>query len=135
RKHAYEALQRANQQVRILREELTRANEHLRAAVGQALEQKSQELTQQQEASRIRQLVDSLKPREREVFLLVAARKLHKQIPAPAGKLNTQTATRLGVSLQTVKLHRGRLMRKLQVHSVAELARLAEKARTLLPSL
>ncbi|HJZ94215.1 MAG TPA: LuxR C-terminal-related transcriptional regulator [Gemmataceae bacterium] len=124
RKHAYEALQRANQQVRILREELTRANEHLRAAVGQALEQKSQELTQQQEASRIRQLVDSLKPREREVFLLVAA-----------GKLNKQIATRLGVSLQTVKLHRGRLMRKLQVHSVAELARLAEKARTLLPSL
>jgi hypothetical protein len=37
--------------------------------------------------------------------------------------------------LQTVKLHRGRLMRKLQLHSVAELVRLAEKARSLLPGL
>jgi FixJ family two-component response regulator len=43
-------------------------------------------------------------------------------------------AARLGVSLQTVKLHRGRLMRKLQLHSVAELVRLAEKAWSLLPS-
>jgi hypothetical protein len=56
RKHAYEALQRANQQVRLLRKELAQANEQLQAAVGQALEQKSQELAQQQEASRISQL-------------------------------------------------------------------------------
>jgi RNA polymerase sigma factor (sigma-70 family) len=122
RKHAYEALQRADQQVRILREELARANEQLRVAVGQALEQKSQELARQQEASRIGQLLGSLKPREREVFLLVAA-----------GMLNKQIAARLGVSLQTVKLHRGRLMRKLRLHSVAELVRLAEKAGPLLP--
>ena len=65
-----------------------------------------------------------MKPREREVFLLVAD-----------GLPNKQIAARLGVSLQTVKLHRGRLMRKLQLHSVAELVRLAEKARSLLPSL
>src|SRR5262249_48539108 len=42
RKHAYEALQQANQQVRALRKELAQANEQLRAAVGQALEQKGQ---------------------------------------------------------------------------------------------
>jgi DNA-binding NarL/FixJ family response regulator len=48
---------------------------------------------------------------------------------------NKQIAARLGLSLQTVKLHRGRLMRKLQLHSVAELVRLAEKARSLLPGL
>jgi RNA polymerase sigma factor (sigma-70 family) len=124
RKHAYEALQRANQQVRTLRKELASVNRELRAAVGQVLEQKSQELARQQEASRIRQLLDSLKPREHQVFLLVAA-----------GLANKQIAARLGVSLQTVKLHRGRLMRKLQLHSVAELVRLAEKARSLLPSL
>jgi RNA polymerase sigma factor (sigma-70 family) len=124
RKHAYEALQRANQQLRILRKELAHANQQLRAAVEQALEQKSQELARQQEASRIRQLLDSLKPREREVFLLVAA-----------GMPNKRIAARLGVCLQTVKLHRGRLMRKLQLHSVAELVWLAEKARSLLPSL
>jgi RNA polymerase sigma factor (sigma-70 family) len=124
RKHAHEALARANQQVRILREELASANQQLRAAVGQVLEHKSQEIARQHEASRIRQLLDSLKPREHEVFLLVAA-----------GMANKQIAAHLGVSLQTVKLHRGRLMRKLQLRSVAELARLAEKARSFLPSL
>jgi RNA polymerase sigma factor (sigma-70 family) len=94
------------------------------AAVGQALEQKRQELARQHEASRIRQLLESLKPREREVFHLVAA-----------GMPNRRIAARLGVSLQTVKLHRGRLMRKLRLRSVAELVRLAERARSLLPSL
>jgi RNA polymerase sigma factor (sigma-70 family) len=123
RKHTYEALQLANEQVRLLRKEFAQANEQLRAAVGQALEQKSQELAQP-EASRIGQLLDSLKPREREVFLLVAD-----------GLPNKRIAARLGISLPTVKLHRGRLMRKLQLHSVAELVRLAEKARSLLPSL
>jgi RNA polymerase sigma factor (sigma-70 family) len=124
RKHAYEALQRANKRIRILRKDLAHANQQLEAAVGQALEQKSQERARQQEASRIRQLLDSLKPREREVFLLVAA-----------GLANKRIAGRLGVCLQTVKLHRGRLMRKLQLRSVAELVRLAEKARSLLLSL
>jgi len=124
RKHAYEALERANQRVRTLRKELASVNRQLRAAVGQVREHQSQELARQQEASRIRQLLDSLKPREHQVFLLVAA-----------GMANKQIAARLGLSLQTVKLHRGRLMRKLQLHSVAELVRLAEMARSLLPSL
>jgi DNA-binding CsgD family transcriptional regulator len=124
RKRAHEALQRASQQVGILRKELASANQQLRAAVGQVFENKSQELARQQEAGRLRQLLDSLKPREHEVFLLVAA-----------GMANKRIATRLGVCLQTVKLHRGRLMRKLQLHSVAELVRLADKARSLLPSL
>jgi FixJ family two-component response regulator len=123
-KNAYEALQWANQQVRILCQELAQANQQLPAAVGQALEQKRQDLAQQQEASRIRGLLDCLKPREREVFHLVAA-----------GMPNKRIAARLGLCLQTVKLHRGRLMRKLQLHSVADLVRLAEKARPLLPNL
>jgi RNA polymerase sigma factor (sigma-70 family) len=121
RKQAHEALQRANRQVRLLRKERAAANQQLRAAVGQVQELQGQELARKHEASRIRQLLDSLKPREHEVFLLVAA-----------GMANKQIAARLGVSLQTVKFHRGRLMRKLQLHSVAELVRLAEKARSLL---
>ena len=123
RKHAYQALQRANKRIRVLRKDLDHANQQLQAAVGHALDHERQELARQQEASRVRQLLDSLKPREREVFLLVAA-----------GMPNKRIAARLGVCLQTVKLHRGRLMRKLQLHSVAELVRLAEKARSLLPS-
>jgi DNA-binding NarL/FixJ family response regulator len=58
------------------------------------------------------------------VFLLVAD-----------GMPNKQIAARLGVCLQTVKFHRGRLILKFQLHSVAELVRLAEKAGALLPSL
>jgi RNA polymerase sigma factor (sigma-70 family) len=104
-----------------VRKDLVHANQQLRAAVGQALEQESQERVRQQEARRISQLLDGLKPRERQVFHLVAA-----------GMANKQIAARLGVCLQTVKLHRGRLMRKLQLPSVAELARLAEQARSLL---
>jgi FixJ family two-component response regulator len=100
------------------------ARSNPRAAVGQALEQKRQELPQQQKASRLRQLLDSLKPREREVFLLVAA-----------GLPNKRIAARLGLCLPTVKLHRGRWMRQLQLHSVAELVCLAEQARSLLPRL
>jgi RNA polymerase sigma factor (sigma-70 family) len=123
RKHAYEALQRANKRIRVLRKELACANQQLQATVGQALDHKRQELARQEEASRVRQLLDSLKPREREVFLLVAA-----------GMPNKQIAARLGVCLQTVKLHRGRLMRKLQLQSVAELVRLAEQAGSLLPN-
>ena len=82
RKHAYEALQRANQQVRILRKELASVNQQLKAAVAQVLEHTSQELARQQEASRIRKLLDSLKPREREVFHLVAAGMPNKRIAA-----------------------------------------------------
>ena len=52
-----------------------------------------------------------------------------------AGMANKQIAPRLGISLQTVKLHRGRLLRKLQLQSVADLVRVAAQARSLLPSL
>ena len=107
-----------------VRKDLVHANQQLRAAVGKALDQKRQELVRQHEAGRVRQLLDGLKPREREVFLLVAA-----------GMPNKRIAARLGVSLPTVKLHRGRLMRKLQLPSLAELVRLAEQAGSLLPSL
>src|SRR6516225_9787887 len=44
RKHAYEALQRANKRIRVLRKELACANQQLQATVGQALDYKRQEL-------------------------------------------------------------------------------------------
>ena len=58
--------------------------------------------------------IDSLTPREREVFQLLAI-----------GKANKEVAFQLGVSLGTVKKHRENLQRKLDCHSAAELARLA----------
>ena len=42
--------------------------------------------------------------------------------------LNKQIAVRLGITERTVKAHRGHIMQKLNVVSVAELVRLAQKA-------
>jgi FixJ family two-component response regulator len=64
-----------------------------------------------------RQRIQRLTPREREVLDLVVA-----------GKMNKQIAAQLGTAEQTVKQHRGRVMRKLQVDSVADLVRLFERA-------
>ena len=58
-----------------------------------------------------------LTPREHEVMTHVIA-----------GRLNKQIAGDLGTVEKTIKVHRGRLMSKLGVRSVADLVRLAEKA-------
>lgn len=39
------------------------------------------------------------------------------------GKMNKQIAADLGVTLKTIKVHRGRAMHKMQAHSVADLVR------------
>ena len=44
-----------------------------------------------------------------------------------AGKLNKQIAGDLGITEATVKMHRARVMVKMKVQSVAELARLTER--------
>lgn len=58
----------------------------------------------------------SLTPREHEVLTL-----------AISGMLNKQIAAELGVSEITVKVHRRRVMEKMQVRSVAELVRAVER--------
>jgi RNA polymerase sigma factor (sigma-70 family) len=98
-------------------------NRELLAAVRQALERDRQVVDLKDESGRIKSVVESLTPREREVFLLVAA-----------GMPNKNIAAHLAVSLQTVKLYRGRVMQKLQLDSVADLVRLAEKAKPFLSS-
>ena len=64
-----------------------------------------------------------LTPREKEVCTLVAS-----------GLLNKQIASQLGRSEKTVKVHRGRVMRKLEVSSVAELVRLLGRLEVDVPS-
>ena len=63
----------------------------------------------------LRQLFDTLTPREREVMGLVTA-----------GLMNKQVAFRLGLSAITVKIHRGSVMRKMQAQSLADLVRMGE---------
>jgi FixJ family two-component response regulator len=60
--------------------------------------------------------LDALTPREREVLEHVVA-----------GQLNKQIAGDLGITEATVKMHRARVMMKMKVQSVAELARLTER--------
>jgi FixJ family two-component response regulator len=57
---------------------------------------------------------ESLGPREREVFKYVVS-----------GMLNKQIAGELGTTERTIKFHRGQIMRKMEVKSVAELVRIA----------
>ena len=57
----------------------------------------------------------SLTPREREIMALVAA-----------GLMNKQVAGELGLSEITVKIHRGHIMKKMGVRSLADLVRAAE---------
>ena len=57
-----------------------------------------------------------LTERERQVMKLVVA-----------GRVNKQIAAELGLSLVTVKVHRGQVMRKMLAKSVAELVRMADR--------
>ncbi|CAO3402992.1 response regulator transcription factor [Azospirillum sp. 11R-A] len=63
----------------------------------------------------VESLAATLTPREREVMAEVVK-----------GRLNKQIAGDLGISEVTVKLHRGKVMRKMQVRSVADLVRKVE---------
>lgn len=69
------------------------------------------------EREQARYLLDLLTPREFEVMQLVIT-----------GMLNKQIGAQLGTAEKTVKVHRGRVMQKLGVDSVAALVRLVEKA-------
>jgi FixJ family two-component response regulator len=85
-------------------------------AAGQALARSTENWRRRDEIAEIRARIATLTPREFEVFRLVIA-----------GLLNKQIAAELGAALRTIKTHRGRVMHKLGVESVAALVRLAQK--------
>jgi FixJ family two-component response regulator len=85
-------------------------------AVQQAIQRDREARAERRELAGLRARYDSLTAREREVMALVVRGLLNKQI---AGELGTTEAT--------VKLHRGRVMHKMQVESLADLIRMAAK--------
>jgi FixJ family two-component response regulator len=87
-------------------------------AIEQALARCAQERLQRAELDDIQGRMDSLTPREREVLEHIVA-----------GQLNKQVAYDLGTVEKTIKVHRARVMDKMGVNSLAELVRLAERAR------
>ena len=86
----------------------------LQAAIAQAIERSRAALADEAELQTLRNCHATLTPREREVMALVVS-----------GLLNKQIALQLGISEITVKAHRGQVMRKMQVDSLADLVRAA----------
>jgi RNA polymerase sigma factor (sigma-70 family) len=84
--------------------------------IHQAIELDRQTRTQRARQDQLEQRLESLTPREREVFALVVQ-----------GLLNKQVAGELGTSEKTVKVHRARVMQKMEADSLADLVRMGER--------
>ena len=92
-------------------------DEDLLCALEQALSRSSEQWLQLAQRKEARERVATLTPREFDVLKLVIS-----------GMLNKQIASQLGTTEGTIKVHRGRVMEKMQVKSVAELVILAQRA-------
>lgn len=79
-----------------------------------ALERSKQIRKELLEISSIKKKINTLTPRQYEVFTMVVS-----------GMLNKQIAYKLGISEKTVKVHRARIMEKMRVEYLADLVRLA----------
>jgi FixJ family two-component response regulator len=84
-------------------------------AVSHAIEHDRKRRAATAETVGLRAQFEALTPREREIMGYVTI-----------GLLNKQIAAELGLSLVTVKIHRGHLMRKMGARSLAELVRMAD---------
>jgi FixJ family two-component response regulator len=85
-------------------------------AIHMALERDRARRKRQAETAMLRERLESLTPREREVLPLVVS-----------GLPNKQVAVEIGTTEATVKVHRSQLMRKMGADSLPELVRIAEK--------
>ena len=90
--------------------------ETLLPAIEQALARAVIEHDERAELEDIQSRIDTLTPRECEVMERVVA-----------GMLNKQIAFDLGTVEKTIKVHRARVMDKMQVESLAELVRIAQR--------
>jgi FixJ family two-component response regulator len=85
-------------------------------AVEEAINDSIERIRIQEEKLALRTLIDTLTPREFEIFRFVTK-----------GMLNKQIASELNITEHTVKLHRGKITEKLGVKSATEMVYLAVK--------
>ena len=90
--------------------------EKLLAAIERGLARYEKLREQDDQIAKLRSLLSQLTPREFEVFALLVRGNAHKKI-----------AHAIGTTERTVKLHRHNVLQKCQVHSLAELAVIAER--------
>jgi FixJ family two-component response regulator len=86
----------------------------LLSAVQQGIERSAVALRRERDTGGLRRCYASLSPRERDVMSLVVT-----------GRLNKQIGSVLRVTETTVKAHRGRVMKKMQAGSIADLVNIA----------
>ena len=91
------------------------AGKDLLDAIQRAVAKDTRNLGAEARDDEVRSRVKRLTPRERQVLALVVT-----------GMLNKQIASELGIGEKTVKVHRARVMEKMQAGSVAALVRLAD---------
>jgi RNA polymerase sigma factor (sigma-70 family) len=91
-------------------------DQELLDAIQIAVEKDRIRYQRQAEVAVLRERFESLTPREREVVEMVAS-----------GMLNKQIAAHIGITLNTVKVHRSRAMEKMQAQSLANLIKIVEK--------
>src|SRR4029077_11319987 len=92
------------------------------AAIQRAVTRDEHDRVAEARRAEVQRCVGRLTPRETEVFALVVT-----------GLMNKQVGAALGIGEKTVKVHRARVMEKMQAGSVAELVRLADEAGVTVP--
>jgi FixJ family two-component response regulator len=92
------------------------SDEALLGAVRRALDQDHQRRAREADRALLRSRFETLTPRERDVFGLIVT-----------GLLNKQVGAELGAAEKTIKVHRARVMQKMEAGSIAELVRMADR--------
>ncbi|HEY9595241.1 MAG TPA: response regulator, partial [Spirochaetia bacterium] len=92
------------------------ADDELFDAVTRALARDAKQRSARRQDLELARRAESLTPREKQVFALVVT-----------GMLNKQIAAALGTTEKTVKVHRARVMEKMQAATLADLVRMGER--------